>query len=150
MSDPFSMAVGAIGNVVNDRLFGGLTVKVTISGQLEAATFKTGVEPPQIAVPVIQYSDKIEGIVELVAPPGVRVWFGGLTVSLRVAKLVKHGGEPVITPEMKDLPAWMRPKATPVVFAYDAPTCESRPFIVLDKGKYIAPSSRPCRPSYYP
>ena len=109
---------------------------MTVESPLQAATFKPGIEPPQITVPVVQYGEPLKGVVELRAPPGVKLWFGGLTVSLRVAKLAKHGGEPEIKPEMKDLPKWMQPKATPIVHAYDAPLCESKRYTVLESGQY--------------
>ena len=130
------MALGAAANVVNNRLFGRLSAKLTVESPIEAATYKAGVEPTQVVVPIVEFGKPLEGVVELTAPPGVKLWFGGLTVSLRVARLVKHGGDPVLTPEMKDLPQWMHPKATPIVHAYAPPTYESRAFTVLAPGKY--------------
>jgi len=134
--DPVSMAVGAVTTVINDKLFGALTTTVKIESSLDAATFQEGVEPPQVVVPVVQYGRELKGVVEVVAPPGVKLWFSGLSVSIRVAKRAKHGGEPEIKPEMKDLPKWMHPKATPIVYVYELPIHVSKAYTLLEKGKY--------------
>ena len=137
MENPIGMAFGAAATVVHNKIFGKLTAKVIVeSSTLEATTFKPGIEPPHVVAPVVEYGEKLTGVVELTSPPGETLFFGGLTVSIRVSKLVKHGGEPVITEEMKELPTWMHPKATPIVHAYDFPICESVSYVVLEPGHY--------------
>jgi len=134
--DPLSMAVNAVTTVINDKLFGKLTATVKIESSLDAAVFKAGVEPQQVVVPIAEYGKPLVGVVELVAPPGVKLWFSELSVSLRVSKITKHGGEPEIKPEMKEMPKWMHPKATPIVHVYDPPIHASNAYTVLEKGQY--------------
>ena len=57
-----------------------------------------------------------------------------LALEGQYAKLVKHGGEPEIKPEMKDLPKWMHPKATPIVHVYEPPVHASKEYTVLANG----------------
>ena len=114
--------------------FVGIAATVSVESTLEATVYKKGVEPPQQVVPVVQHGQLLKGVVTLVAPPfGKPPSFGGLTVRLHVARMLRHGGAPKHSKEqaeaLKSMPAWMQPKDTAIVragrsnHASRTPTC---------------------------
>ena len=121
--------------------FVGLTSSVEVESSLEATVYKENVEPPQQVVPVVQHGQPIKGVVTITAPLGEKSTFAGLVVRVHVARVLKHGGPPVLTEEQKQateaLPKWMQPKDTPIVHAFDAPLYVSADEVVL--GASLAP-----------
>ena len=121
--------------------FVGIAATVTVESTLEATVYKKGVEPPQQVVPVVQHGQLLKGVVTLVAPPfGKPPSFGGLTVRLHVARMLRHGGAPKHSKEqaeaLKSMPAWMQPKDTAIVHAFDAPLHVTADVVVLGPGTY--------------
>ena len=117
--------------------FIGITADIVLESSLEAAIFQSGVEPPQMVVPVVQHGEHLKGEIVLNSAPGQKQYFGGLTISLHVGKVAKHGGPPVITPEQAQLPAWAQPKATPVAHAFEPPLqVVKEAFVALAPGNY--------------
>jgi len=116
--------------------FVGIAATVSVESTLEATVYKKGVEPPQQVVPVVQHGQLLKGVVTLVAPPfGKPPSFGGLTVRLHVARMLRHGGAPKHSKEqaeaLKSMPAWMQPKDTAIVHAFDAPLHVTADVVVL-------------------
>lgn len=121
--------------------FVGIAATVSLESTLEATVYKKGVEPPQQVVPVVQHGQLLKGAVTLVAPAfGKPPSFGGLTVRLHVARMLKHGGAPKHSKEqaeaLKSMPTWMQPKDTAIVHAFDAPLHVTADVIVLGPGTY--------------
>ena len=121
--------------------FVGIAATVSLESTLEATVYKKGVEPPHQVVPVVQHGQQLKGLVTLVAPPfGKPPSFGGLTVRLHVARLLKHGGAPKHSKEqaeaLKSMPTWMQPKDTAIVHAFDAPLHVTADVVVLGPGTY--------------
>ena len=115
---------------------GTITATVSVDSPLEVTVFKEKVEPPQQVVPLVQHGVPVKGVVTLVAPLGVSTpsVVSGLTVRLHIAKYVKSGGPPVLTDEIKQMPKWMHPKATPITYTYDMPLFVTDETVLLKPG----------------